>query len=195
MVKSENKIERSDAQVVCPWWLCFTFGDNFLRRWLQNPARVVQAYLKPGDTVLDVGPGMGYFTIPMAKLVGPDGRIIAVDLQKPMLNAIARRAAKAGLEGRIQLQQCQPDDIGVKGPLDFALAFWMLHEVPDQSRLLRQIAAALKPGAKFLLVEPQWHVNRAAFDKSLDLAFKAGFQEIERPRIFISNAVLLQKKA
>ena len=55
---------------ICPWWLCFTF-DNPLRRLIHSPETILSKYVRSGDTVLDVGPGMGYFSIPLAGLVGP----------------------------------------------------------------------------------------------------------------------------
>jgi ubiquinone/menaquinone biosynthesis C-methylase UbiE len=180
------------SEKVCPWWFCFTF-DNFLRRRLQNPTKTVSPYIKKGFKVLDVGPGMGYFTIPMAKLVGPSGKVIAADLQKQMLNAIHRRAVKAGVVDRIVFHLAKPDEIGAPGPVDFSLAFWMVHEVPDRKRFLAQIAAVLKPGGMLLLAEPKWHVSKSAFLATLNLAREAGFQIVEEPRIFISNAALLKK--
>jgi ubiquinone/menaquinone biosynthesis C-methylase UbiE len=191
---SENNRNKAaaDAQLVCPWWLCFTF-DNALRRWLQNPTRIVRPYLKEGDRVLDVGPGMGYFTLPMAAMVGDKGRVIAADLQQHMLDAIRKRALKAGLSEHIKYQRAAFDSLNVHDPVDFALAFWMVHEVPDKDRLLKEILTLLKPGGRFLLVEPQLHVNGAAFRRTLDIALKTGFSVAEKPRIFISNAVVLKK--
>jgi 2-polyprenyl-3-methyl-5-hydroxy-6-metoxy-1,4-benzoquinol methylase len=177
---------------VCPWWLCFTF-DNFLRRLVQNPERILRPYVKPGWTVLDVGPGIGYFTIPLARLVGAAGKVIAVDLQKEMLNGIRRRALKAGVLNRIELRQTTPDTIGINEPVDFCLAFWMVHEVPDQRRFLSEISAHLKPEALFLLVEPDLHVSRINYEKTLQLAKDTGLAVIEEPHIFISNSALLRK--
>jgi len=72
---------------VCPWWLCFTF-DNPLRRLIHDPESILGSYVRYGDTVLDIGPGMGYFTIPLAGLVGPSGLVIAADVQQRMLDAL-----------------------------------------------------------------------------------------------------------
>ena len=62
----------------CPWWLLFTF-DNPLRRLVHNPQEILRPYVERGDTVLDVGCGMGSFTLGLAELVGKDGRVIAAD--------------------------------------------------------------------------------------------------------------------
>jgi ubiquinone/menaquinone biosynthesis C-methylase UbiE len=183
--------EPDKADRVCPWWMCFTF-DNFLRRRLQNPSKIMTPYIKEGWKVLDVGPGMGYFTISIAQLVGPSGKVTAADLQQQMLNAISKRAIKAGIKDRIILHQAKPEEIGVSGPLDFCLAFWMVHEVPDRKRFLSQLAAALKPGGTMLLAEPKLHVSKNNFLDTLKLAQEAGFKVVERPKIFLSNAVLLK---
>ena len=82
---------------VCPWWMCFTF-DNLLRRLIQNPEKTIEPYVHPGDTVLDVGPGMGYFSIPLAKKVGEKGKVFAADVQIEMLNALQKRARRANVE-------------------------------------------------------------------------------------------------
>jgi ubiquinone/menaquinone biosynthesis C-methylase UbiE len=177
---------------LCPWWLCFTF-DNFLRRRFQNPSKIMPAYVKEGWTVLDVGPGMGYFTIPIAKLVGPSGQVIAADLQRHMLDAIYRRAVRAQVQDRIVLHQTKPDEIGLTASVHFCLAFWMMHEVRDPKRFLNQIISILKPGGTMLVAEPKLHVSKVNFCATLNLAQEVGFQFIEQPKIFLSYAALLKK--
>jgi ubiquinone/menaquinone biosynthesis C-methylase UbiE len=177
----------------CPWWLCFTF-DNFLRRRFQNPFVIMSPYIKEGWTVLDIGPGMGYFTISMAKLVGPTGKVIAADLQRHMLEAIHRRAVRAQVQDRIILHQTKADEIGLSVLVDFCLAFWMIHEVRDRKRFLYQIASILKPGGTMLVAEPKLHVSKANFMATLTLAQEIGFEVIDWPKIFLSNAVILKKR-
>ncbi len=104
MNKLPNQIAKPEVKPaeVYPWWMCYTF-DNFLRRKVMNPMKIMSPYIQEGMTVMDVGPGMGYFTISIAKLVGPSGNVIAADLQQPMLKAIQRRAVRAGVQNRIIL--------------------------------------------------------------------------------------------
>jgi ubiquinone/menaquinone biosynthesis C-methylase UbiE len=182
----------SDSQEVCPPWLCFTF-DNFLRRLLQNPKRILRPYVKPGWTVLDVGPGMGYFTIPLAKIVGEKGKVIAADLQQPMLDGVKRKATKAGVLDRIVLHLTKQDSIGITELIDFCLTFWMVHEVPDRARFINEIASKLKPGGLWLLAEPKVHVSTKDFNRTLEIAKSAGLSVVDKPWIFISNAVVLKK--
>jgi ubiquinone/menaquinone biosynthesis C-methylase UbiE len=120
--------EKPEATFTCPWWLIFTF-DNPLRRLVHNPQNILNPFVESGATVLDVGCGMGYFSLGLAKLVGEKGKVVAVDLQPEMLAGLSKRAQAAGLESRIHPQLCQPDKIGVTESIDFALAFWMVHEV------------------------------------------------------------------
>lgn len=176
----------------CPWWFLFTF-DNPIRRLIHDPQEMLRPYVKTEDTVLDVGCGMGYFSLGLAKLVGQDGKVIAADLQERMLAGLQKRAEKAGLFDRIQLCQCAADQIGVDEPLDFALAFWMVHEVRQPATFLRQIHELLVPGGKFLIAEPLIHVSGRAFEQTVFLAGVAGFHVVDQPEVRASRAVLLGK--
>lgn len=176
----------------CPWWLIRTF-DNPLRRWVHNPQQILSPYVRPGCQVLDVGCGIGYFTLELARLVGPTGRVTAADLQPQMLSGVHRRAERAGLLDRIELHQATFDQIGASGPFDFALAFWMVHEVSQPEAFLGEIYAALRPGGQLLIVEPRLHVPGPAFERSAALAQSLGFSAQARPSVRISRAILLGK--
>jgi ubiquinone/menaquinone biosynthesis C-methylase UbiE len=184
--------QKPEIPFTCPWWLIYFF-DNPLRRLVQKPEEMFAGLIQCGDMVLDVGCGMGYFTLPMAEMAGKGGKVIAADLQKEMLAGLHRRAQKAGLQARIQYQLCEHNRIGIPEDLDFALAFWMVHEVRDQKGFLNEIYHHLKPGKQFLLVEPRIHVGEAAFNKTVDLAKSLGFQMVESRKVFFSRAVLLRK--
>ena len=177
---------------VCPWWLCRSF-DNPLRRLFHDPERLLAPYVKPGMTVVDIGCGMGYFTLGLARLAGPGGKVVAVDLQERMLEALGQRALRAGLAERIVRHRGRPDALGVEGPADFALAFWMVHEVPDKARFFQEIMAFLKPGGRLLVVEPKYHVTKKSLERTLAVCREAGFGILERPPVPLSRAVLLAK--
>jgi len=175
---------------VCPWWLAYSF-DNRLRRLLYKPETVLNPYVNPGMTLLDLGCGMGFFSIAMATLVGDTGTVIAVDLQQQILDVMMNRADRANVAHRIRPYRCAPDDIGPHNAVDFALACYMLHEVPDRARFLQQVRACLKPKARFLLMEPKFHVTKRAFTESLAIAAENGLVKIDEPVIALSHAVLL----
>src|SRR5574341_1010831 len=176
---------------VCPWWLAYTC-DTPLRRMLHDPEQILAGLVLPGQTVIDIGCGMGYFTLPLARLVGPGGRVIAVDLQEQMLRRVKKRAERAGLLSRIRLYQCGPDSLGLTDPADFILAFWMVHETADRPGFLRQVHALLKPGAQFLVAEPRVHVLASDVQKTVDLARGVGLDVVGEPRIGWSRAVLFR---
>jgi ubiquinone/menaquinone biosynthesis C-methylase UbiE len=179
---------------VCPWWGGY-FIDNRVRRLFHKPEVMLAPHVRPGMTVLDFGCGMGLCAIGMARLFGTEGQVIAVDLQQQMLDVLQKRAAKAGLSERIQTHRCEPDCIGIDGPIDFAVAFYSIHEVPEPRRLFAEVHALLRNSGKFLIAEPIGHVSAAAFDNLVSQGVAAGFKVIERPRICLSRAALLSKGA
>jgi ubiquinone/menaquinone biosynthesis C-methylase UbiE len=174
---------------VCPWWSSWFTISNPLRRLLHDPQKIVGPYVKSGMTVMDVGCGVGWFSIPMAEMVG-DGKVIAVDLQPQMLDMLRRRSKGAA---NIERHLCQPDRLGVDAQVDFVLVFAMLHEVPDQHRLLGEIRECLKPSGRLLLAEPPIHVPAKQFANEVAVAEAAGFQVVERPQLRWCRAAVLRK--
>ena len=191
MIQRLRKILLVDDHV-CPWWLAYTF-DNPLRRRLHNPHKILGGLLEPGQTALDLGCGMGYFSIAMAKLVGEGGRVIAADLQPEMLAIVRRRAEQAGVLSQLHLHQCPTSDrLGLADPVDFALAFWMAHEVPEVKAFFRACRQLLKPQAHFLLVEPKIHVSATHFDRLVAAAYAAGLKPCAEPKVAFSRSVLFK---
>lgn len=181
------------AEHVCPWWAGY-FIDNRLRRMLHNPEAILGRYVKPGMTVVDLGCGMGFFSITMAQMVGEQGCVIAVDVQQQMLDVLQRRAEKSGVASRIRLHRAAPDRLGVTTPVDFALAFAVVHEVPDARSFLTQVCFCLKPDARFLVAEPRFHVSAEAFERLLALAREVGLGVIEEEPVRLSRAVVLRRQ-
>lgn len=167
--------------------------DNRIRRWFQNPRKILGPYIKEGMTVLDMGCGPGFFSVEMAELVGKSGRVIAVDLQEGMLRKLKDKIQGTELEKRIVLHQCKKNNIGVSQPVDFVLAFYMLHEIPNPEEFFKEIQSILKPNGQIIIVEPPFHVSKTAFEQTVGKARDAGFSLLERPRVFLSKAVILQK--
>ena len=173
---------------VCPWWLAYTF-DNPFRRLFHNPDRILGDYVKPGHTVLDIGCGLGYFTLAMARMVGEKGKVIAVDLQPQMLKRLRRRAERSGVQSQIQPHLSRRDSLGVKESVDFILAFWMVHEVEHQGPFFKEVHGLMKPEARFLVVEPKFHVTDSAFQKTVAIAHQTGLVSLDTPQVRFSRAV------
>lgn len=182
---------------VCPWWLGY-FLASPLRRLVHNPSSILSSYVREGMKVLEPGPGMGFFTLELARLVGVPGRIIAVEIQPKMLAALKRRVAKAGFSGRVDARLGAPHTMGladVAGSVDFALAFAIVHELPAAGPFFQEVAQALKPGGSVLLAEPSGHVTGQEFAAELEAAAAAGLHRVENPRVPRSRAALLRKAA
>jgi cyclopropane fatty-acyl-phospholipid synthase-like methyltransferase len=182
---------------ICPWWLGYILASP-VRRWIQDPAVIVGPYVREGMTVLEPGPGMGFFTLELAQRVGRSGRVIAVDVQPRMIAGLKRRLAKAGLSDRVDARLAHNDSMGLKdlaGKVDFTLAMAVVHEMPRSSRFFAEVAEALKPGAALLLAEPSGHVNKAEFEAELQDAAAVGLDLTDRPSVRRSQAALLMKRA
>jgi ubiquinone/menaquinone biosynthesis C-methylase UbiE len=174
----------------CPPWFCFTF-DNRFRRLIHDAAKLFSPFVREGAAVLDIGPGKGYFSIPLACLVGESGRVFAADIEPEMLKAIETRAAKAGVAGRVTTLLVRPDALAYPAA-DFVLLFWMLHEIAAPDPVLREIRRCLKPGGRVFIAEPKLHVGGAAFEASVKRCESAGFEVESRPRVAFSRAVVLR---
>jgi len=144
---------------------------------------------------LDLGCGPGVFSVAMAEMVGEKGKVISVDIQDEMLLMLRQKVEHTKLESRIQIHKSTPDKIGISEKADFALAFYMVHEVPNIERFLGEVATILKPQGKLLIVEPKFHVSNSAFEETIRLAQSMGLSPISRPKMFLSRAVLLQRSS
>lgn len=179
---------------VCPWWIGYLLASP-VRRLVQDPAAILGPLVREGMTVLEPGPGMGFFTLEAARRVGPRGRVVAVDVQPRMLAGLRRRAERAGLADRIEAREARPDALGVAdlvGKVDLVLALLMVHEVPDAGRLFAELRPTLAPGGRVLVVEPRGHVSPAAFEASLAAAGRAGLRRLPGPRVWRSLTAVLE---
>lgn len=184
------------AEDVCPVWVGYLLASP-LRRWITGkPESLLAPYVKEGMTVLEPGPGMGFFTLPLARMVGSTGRVIAVYIQPRMLDKLEQRAHEADLLDRIELREAEPDHFTVakwENTIDFALAFAVVHETPSPDAFFLELAAALKQKGVVFFAEPSGQVGQAAFELEIDAARHAGFVLVSRPRVRGSRAAVLRK--
>lgn len=181
-----------DKNRVCPVELANSL-DSKLRRWLQNPQKILSPYVKEGMKVLDVGCGPGFFSVELAKMVGPGGKVYAADLQEGMLQKIRDKIRGTSLEKIIQLIKCEKDEIVIPEKVDFILAFYMVHEVPDKEKLFRTLKNFLNKNGEFLIVEPKFfHVSKKEFTSTISKAESAGFKASNGPSLPFSFTSVLR---
>lgn len=180
---------------VCPWWIGY-FLLSPIRRIAHDPVKILASYIRDGMTALEIGPGMGFFSLPLARLVGREGRVICVDIQERMLKALRKRARKAGVLERITPVLAAENSLRIdefEEEVDFAFAFAVVHEVPDQARLFEEIHHAMRPGSLLLLSEPKGHVTEDEFRKTVETARSKGFTVESSLDIKRNRSVLLRK--
>ena len=182
---------------VCPVWVGYLLASP-VRKLIQNPKKLLSPYVEEGMTVLDAGCAMGFFSLPMARMVGPNGKVICVDMQEKMIAALEKRARKAGLTERIETRLCDQNSLGLndlEGKIDFALASAVVHEVPDASGFFSELSAAMKPGGSVLVAEPSGRVEGEDFEVTISAAERNGFEVMDRPLARRSRVVLLEKRS
>ena len=187
--------EKESSRRVCPVWIGYMLASP-VRKLMYNPRTILAPYVKEGMTVLDFGSAMGFFSIPLAQMVGPVGKVICVDIQEKMLAQLKKRAQKAGVSAQIETHLCTQDSLGLEplaDTIEFALLFAVVHEVPAREALFAGLASALKARANLLVAEPKGHVAAEDFERTLSVAKQHGFVEGGTPRISRSYAVLLKR--
>lgn len=169
------------------------FLDESLRPLVYNRKKIYGPHVKEGMAALDTGCGAGFNTIGIARLVGPSGSVDASDVDPAALATLGKRAAKYGLSDRINIVRCGLYSIGVSGEYDFVNAFWMVHELPDRDKYLREAYEVMKPGGRLLISEPKFHVKKKAFDAMVESAGRIGFRTASRPRLIMCMTIVLEK--
>jgi ubiquinone/menaquinone biosynthesis C-methylase UbiE len=181
---------------VCPVWIGY-FLSCPIRKLFQHPEKILSPYIKEGMKVLDVGCAMGFFSLPLARMVGSDGKVICVDVQEGMIKSLEGRARKEGLFNRIETRICKNDSLGLSDlieEIDFIIASAVVHEVPDISSFFSQLHGTLKSTGHLLVIEPKGHVSEEDFNETIAISLENGFEMAGSPEISRSRAILLKKK-
>jgi SAM-dependent methyltransferase len=180
---------------VCPWWVGYLIASP-LRKLGEDPETILGPLVGPGDTTIDIGSAMGFFSLPLARMVGEHGRVVCVDVQQRMLAGLVRRARRKGLESIIETRLCSQESLGLEdlsGQADLVLAVHVVHEAAYPKRFLTQIVDVLRPGGRLLVIEPRGHVSEAEFEATRHLASDVGLDEIDLTRLRRSTALLFRR--
>lgn len=186
----------NESHHICPWWAGY-FLINPLRKLSEDPEKIFTPYIRPGMTIIDYGCAMGYFSIPLARMTSPSGKVYCFDIQERMLKKLEKRARKRNLQKIISLHLItgndQNDFAGIDHSADFALLYHVVHEVPEKKTLFRNIYRMMKPGALLYFAEPPAHVKAAEFDQSVEYARQAGFVVEKSQADLRKNSILFKK--
>jgi ubiquinone/menaquinone biosynthesis C-methylase UbiE len=186
-------MSKGNKQRVCPVEKAGGL-DNSLRRLLQNPNKILKPYISKGMTILDLGCGPGFFSIEIAKLLADSGKVIAADLQEGMLERVIKKIEGTTLKQRIEIHKCEANHLGITENVDFVLCFYMIHEVPNQDNLFRELKSILNPNGHIYIIEPKVHVSKKSFDNMINRLNDLGFEITDTPKVFFSRTVLLTKR-
>jgi ubiquinone/menaquinone biosynthesis C-methylase UbiE len=162
------------------WWRRHPSACPYSQRfWVEAPHPfITRARLRevlapsPGSQVLEVGPGTGYYALPVARWLGPVGRLDILDVQQEMLDHTLRRAAEEGISNISGVQadareMPYPDD-----SFDAAYLVTVLGEIPDQAAALRELRRVVKPDGRIVVGElfgdPHMVTHRALRDRAAE---------------------------
>ncbi len=131
---------------------------------------------RPGERILEIGPGTGYYSLDIAPRLAPGGKLDAFDLQQPMLDELMGRARERGIDGIVPLQGDAQELPFPDGTFDAAYLVATLGEIPDKDLALRELRRVLKPGGRLVVGEGQPDPHMVTHDVLLALAEQAGLQ-------------------
>jgi len=196
---SPQALERLQRHADSVRLLRWRLSDWSREQW-QRPAAILKALdVSSGDRVADVGSGRGFFTLPLARTVGPGGRVFAVDVDRDTVTALRRRVQDAGL-AQVSVVMGAVDDPGLPpGTLDAALIVDAYHEMTAHEAMLGQLRRALRRGGRLVIVEPfsperrtaaradQVAAHQIAPEQVADEVRRAGFEILQRSDEFASS--------
>ena len=114
---------------------------------------ITRLKIAPGQSIADLGAGTGAFTVPMAKAVGPSGKVFAVEIDKGLVDHIAHKAADAKM-ANVQTLLGKPTDPEIRGQVDLLFMNDVLHHIADRAEYLARVVRYLKPGGRFAIIDP-----------------------------------------
>lgn len=180
---------------VCPPWIGRLLASP-LRRLVENPTTILSPYVSRGATVIDVGCAMGFHTLDLARLVGPEGRVICVDIQEEMLDGLIRRARRKGLEGVLETRLCSQESLGLEdlaGEAELVTLFNVIHETMYPRRFLSECTESLKPGGVLFIAEPRGHVTDDEFGDTIDIVRELGMETATAPHVWKSRTAVFTR--
>lgn len=167
--------------------------DSKIRKLVQNPNKILSHFVTKGMTVLDYGCGNGFFSIPLSQMVGNMGKVYSVDIQKEMLDKLEIKTSSLSISN-ITMIHVGNEKLKLPTLLDFAIAVYVVHEIPDKKSFFKEMFELLNPYGKLVIIEPDFIVSRRNFNKTLEVAKQVGFIENEKLNLLFSKTRILMKE-
>lgn len=181
-------------ELPCPSWLGWLVEqDNPFTKTNQSAFIIKRLQLEAGMHVLDAGCGPGRLTIPIAKEIGPQGKVTALDIQSDMLERVKAKAKNSKLDNIDYLQSKIGDGNLQHCLYDRALLITVLGEIPKREEALKEIFYALKPGGILVITEIIFDPHFQKKSTVLSLINKVGFQEVDTIGGSLAYSMLLKK--
>jgi ubiquinone/menaquinone biosynthesis C-methylase UbiE len=154
-----------------------------LRQRIQPVAQLLEKFqIKPGQTVLELGPGPGYFTIEASRIVGTEGSLLCLDLQRGMLDILHERLDRRGI---LNAHPVTADATRLPlrdASVDSAFLVAVFGEIPDRVATLRELRRVLKPDGLLSFSETLTDPDYVFQDTLRDLCRATGFEEVQTHR-------------
>lgn len=179
----------------CPVWIGRLLVSP-VRRLVENPLKILAPFVHSGATVIDVGSAMGFHSLDLARLVGPEGRVVCLDIQEKMLEGLMRRARRKGLDGIIETRLCSQDGLALgdlAGEAELVTAFNVVHETVYPRRFVGECVEVLRPGGRLFIIEPRGHVSETAFAETTAMVASLGLDSQQAPKVWKSHTALFAK--
>ncbi|HPW66688.1 MAG TPA: class I SAM-dependent methyltransferase [Salinivirgaceae bacterium] len=168
--------------------------DSRFRLIFQNPRKILKKYVRSGMTVLDLGCGTGYFTLEIAELLDKNGKVIAADVQKGMLDILQQKLQNSELRKQVEIHNNNENKLNLSEKVDFILAFYSFHEMKFIDNIINDLTRIVKPETKILISEQKLHVSKSTFNNIIEKMENNGFEISEQPMIFFSRTVIMRAK-
>jgi len=166
--------------------------ESRFRLLLQNPGRILKKHIHPGMIVLDLGCGTGYFTVEIAKLLKKEGKVIAADVQKGMLDILINKVSDSELQNQIQIHNNRENTLNLTEKVDFIFAFYSFHEMKYLDSIINELQNVIMADTKIFISEQKFHVSKYTFNTIVQKMENIGFEIYKKPRIFLSRTVIMK---
>ncbi len=160
----------------CPWWLAWLLESSLMEKFERTQATLGRVGLRPGQRVLEVGPGPGRLLIPAVRRVLPGGEVVGLEIQPQMVERLKSRANQAGISNLTTILGDATKPHVSAESFDAVYLCMLLGEIPDREAALKQSLAALKPGGTLSITETFPDPHYQSRNTVRHLAESAGFR-------------------